>query len=344
MAVTWVVVPRYPLTEFLFEPMLGLEDVRIIEYPLRPRRWSDKLLRTLEVYAWPWVKRSSFLDESCRRQLAGIGPEDTVLFFAIENRKDLQIIRKFVRSRHQHVWLWNPIRAFRGDGWSRFWYLRWLRRSGIRAYTFNPVDAQEGHIRLLKQVYRHVPPADPADPVDGAPAFDVSFVGIDKGRLAALRRLQGDFERAGLTTRFHVFPDKRKRYPEEDLGWLSPHWLPYAETLRIVRRSRAVLELLQAQSSGPTIRSVEAAFLGKKLITDNEGLRDSDLYHPSRIFILGRDPMAGLKQFLDEPLVPLEPEVLQGHDIVHWVRNFGNEAGREEARGLGDLSTLGRGP
>jgi hypothetical protein len=327
--VTWVIVPRYPLTEFLFEHMHELEDVRIIEYPLRPRRWFNSLLRGLEVYALSWMKRSLFLDRNCTEQLARIRPEDAVLFFAIENRKDLQIIRKFVRSPHQHVWLWNPVRTYRGDGLSRLWYLHWLRRSGMQSYTFNPPDARDGHTRLLKQVYRQVAPAGPSDREADAPLFDVYFLGIDKGRLPALRRLQGEIEGAGLTTHFHVVPDKRRRYADEDQAWLSPRWLSYEDNLRNVRRSRAVLELLQSEGCGPTIRSLEAAFLGKKLITDNEALVDSDLYHPSRIFILGRDPMAKLKQFLEEPLQPLDPGVLREHDIVHWIRKFGNESGRE---------------
>jgi hypothetical protein len=327
--VTWVIVPRYPLTAFLFEPVRGLEDIQLIERPLPRRRWFDGLLRSLEVYALPWVKGSLFFDETWRTQLARIRPEDTVLYFAIENRKDLQILRKFVRSPHQHVWLWNPICTYRGNRLGRSWYLHWLRRSGVQAYTFNPPDAQDGQVRLLKQVYRHVPATEPTAPGGDPPRFDVFFVGIDKGRLADLRHLQAAFEHAGLTTHFHVVADKRRRYSEEDLAWLTRAWLPYEETLRFVRQSRAVLELLQAERCGPTIRSLEAAFLGRKLITDNEALRETDLYHPSRIFILGRDPMSGLKQFLESPLVAVDPAVLRAHDIVHWVRQFRAGHGRD---------------
>jgi hypothetical protein len=320
--VTWVIVPRYPLTQFLFEPVRGLEDIVLIERQWPRRRWFDGLLRSLEVYALPWVKRSLFFDETWRVELARIRPEDSVLYFAIENRKDLQILRKLVRSRHQHVWLWNPICTYRGNGLGRSWYLHWLRRSGLQAYTFNPPDARDGHVRLLNQVYRHVPATVPTARGEDTSRFDVLFVGIDKGRLPDLRHLQAEFGRAGLSTLFHVVADKRKRYAEEDRTWLAREWMPYEDNLRLVRRSRAVLELLQAERSGPTIRSLEAAFLGRKLITDNEALRETDLYHPSRIFILGRDPMSGLKQFLESPLEPVDPAVLREHDIVHWVRKF----------------------
>lgn len=318
-----MIVPVYPLTDFLFEHMHGLEDVRIIEHPMPPRRWFHSLLRGVDAYLMPWLKASLFYDRTYTARLSRIRPEDTVLFFAIENRKDLQIIRKFIRTPHQHVWLWNPVRSQRGDGLSRLWYLHWLRRSGMRAYTFNPPDAQDGHIRLISQVYRHVSLAEVDQGGDDAPACDVYFLGIDKGRLAELQRLQAEFERIGLTTYFHVVADKRERYSDEDRAWLTPLWLPYRENLRHVVRARALLELLQTSRSGPTIRSLEAAFLGRKLITDNEALRDSDLYHPSRVFILGQDDIAGLRQFLDTPLQPLDARVLEAHDIAHWIRQFG---------------------
>jgi hypothetical protein len=320
-----VVVPSYPLTDFLLEPLHGLADVRIIEHPMPRRRWFSSLIRGLEVYVWPWLKKSIFFEPAYTAQLARIGPEDTVLFFAIENRKDLQIIRKFVRSRHQHVWLWNSVRSQRGDGWSRLWYLHWLRRSGMRAYTFNASDAQDGHIRLINQVYRHVAPAEIGQDPAELPRFDLYFLGIDKGRLPALQQLRAECDRAGLTTHFHVVADKRERYSDADRAWLASEWLPYRENLRLVAQSRALVELRQSGDSGQTIRSLEAAFFDRKLLTDNRVMRDSDLYHPSRIFILGQDDIAGLRAFLDTPLQPLAPRVLEAYDIVHWIRQFGNE-------------------
>jgi hypothetical protein len=320
---TWVIVPHYPLTDFLLEPLRELEGIRIVEHPIPRRRWFDGLLRSVDAYLLPGWKRSLYFGADYARQLAAIRPEDTVLYFAIENRKDLQIIRKFVRTPHQHVWLWNAIRSLRGSGLRRRWYLHWLRRSGMRVWTFDPEDVDEGGIGLLSQVYRHValPPA--TEGADEAPLHDVYFLGIDKGRLPDLQQLQAEFESAGLTTHFHVVADKRRRYASADRSWLAAGWLPYAENLRNVARSRALLELVQGGGTGPTIRSLEAAFLDRKLITDNRALRATGLYHPSRIFILGQDDPAGLKDFLATPLQPLDAGVLQAHDIVHWIRQFG---------------------
>jgi hypothetical protein len=319
--VMYVIIPSYPLTDFLFERMHAIEDIKLIEHPMRRRRFGG-LLRALDVYALPWWRRSFYFDKSYTEQLARIRPEDSVLFFAIENRKDLQIIRKFISARRQFVWLWNPIEVFRGDGLSQLFYRFWIRRSGMQAFTFNPADARDDGIRLINQVYRQAELAGASGQGDETLLHDVYFLGIDKGRLPALQALRIELERAGLTTHFRVIADKRRHYSDEDRNQLATEWLPYKENLRIVRDSRALLELLQSTQNGPTIRSMEAAFFNKKLITNNQAMRQSPLYHPSRIFILGQDDMATLGDFIGSPLEPVPGSVLQAHDIEHWIRQF----------------------
>jgi hypothetical protein len=322
--VIYAIVPRYPLTDFIFEQVHELADVRIIWHSIPCRRPLRGLLRALEVYALPWWKGSFHFDRAYTAQLRRIRPEDAVLFFAIENRKDLQIIRKFIAARRQSVWLWNPVSCYRKGWLSRWWYLHWLRRSGMRAYTFDPTDAQAGGIALAQQVYRHAPPAlSPAgDPPERC--HDVHFVGIDKGRLTELQSLKAEFERAGLTTYFRVIADRRKRYSDAERACLTTQWLPYTEHLRTVHASRALLELLQSSQSGPTIRSMEAAFLDRKLITNNASMRLTPLYHPTRIFILGQDDLATLRDFMASPMAPLAAATLERQDILHWIRQFGH--------------------
>ncbi len=150
------------------------------------------------------------------------------------------------------------------------------------------------------------------------------FLGIDKGRLATLQSLEAELGRAGLTTYFHVVADCRKCYSDAQRAWLAPGWMPYDVNLRRVRDSGALLELLQSTQSGSTMRSMEAVFLDKKLITNNRSLRDTPMYHPSRVFILGLDDTADLRHFIDQPMQPLDLAILRHHDIEHWIRQFGD--------------------
>lgn len=308
------------LTDFLFEELSALADVRVITHPQPARRPWRSLLRAVEVYLLPWLPRSLCFDADYIARLRRIGPEDRVLFFAIDNRKDLQLVRKFIAARQIAAWFWNPIPSFRGHALSRWWFLHWLQRAGIRAYTFDPRDASEFGIGLTPQVFRHV--KQDADDGPARPRTDVYFVGADKGRLRQLRDLESTLQAAGLSTLFHVVGDKRGRYDAEARAWLRREQISYLENLNQVQRSHAVLELLQSAQSGPTLRYVEALFLNRKLITNNRAILDAPGYDPSRHFILGVDDMAGLRRFLQRPLHPPSPGVLARHAIGSWLRHF----------------------
>jgi len=309
------------LTDFLFEELGALEDVRVIEHPFPTKRPWSNLLRAIEVYVLPRMSRSLYFDSGYIEQLRRIRPHDRVLFFTIDNRKDLQLIRKFIAARELAVWLWNPIRSIRCNALSRWWFLRWLRRAGIRCYTFDPRDAGDFGIGLTPQVFRHVP-LETAGAPDASPHPDVYFVGADKGRLGELRALESTLQGAGLSTQFHVVGDKRKRYSADECCWLQTRELGYRENLDHVKRARAVLEFLQPSQSGATLRYVEALFLDRKLITNNRAVRGAPGYDPSRFFILGEDDLAGIRQFIDCPLRPVSPQVLALHSIGSWVRQF----------------------
>lgn len=323
MPITYVLVSRSPFSDFLFEHMREIDDVRIIEHPLPHRARFSRWLRAIDVYLLPWSKFSLHFDRAYVEQLRSIRPEDCVLYFSIENRKDLQIARKFIDARRQFVWLWNPIRSSRGNALSRLWYLFWLRRSGIQPCTFEPSDARDFGMRLANQVYRHVAVPSAVSKDSKGWRSDVYFLGMDKGRLAELRFLKAELERLGLKPNFHVLPDRRRRYSDEDRACLSNDWVSYSDNLRNVWNSRAVLELMQGGQRGPTIRTMEAVFMNRKLITNNSALRQTVLYHPSRIFVLGQDDMAQISRFINSPLEPVHPSVLRDYDIEHWIRQFG---------------------
>ena len=312
----YVLVPRYALTDYIFEGLDQEPGIRIIDHPHGKRGQLKSLQRIVEAYLLWWLPHSWCYDAAHLETLRQIGPEDAVLFFAIENRKDLQITRKFIRARQQSIWLWNPIRSYR-NSWPSRWFYKWcLQRAGVRACTFDPEDARQNKLELVPQVFRR--PSDEVTPTD----IDVYFVGIDKGRLAELKQWRERFEQQGLRSHFHIVPDKRKEYAAKDLSLLTPTWMPYPENLQIVRRSRCMLELLQGTQSGPTIRCMEALFFGRKLMTNNASMTKEPFYHPSQIFIIGRDKPEDLPAFLNQPIAPARDELLNLHEIRSWLRQF----------------------
>ena len=318
-AMLFVLIKKHPLVAHFFEGLEREGELRIISYPFGRHGRLASLLRSVEAYLLWWLRHSWCYDAGYLDQLRSIEPDDAVLYFSIENRKTLQITRKFVRARKQSAWLWDPVRSYRKSVLSRWVYKLWLGRTAIKAYTFDPLDALAYGFELTEQVFRH-----DAMPGDGIASRDIDlcFVGSDKGRLPELVRWKQLFEREGLRTHLHVVADRRKAYGPREAALVTTARLSYAANLALVRRSRCLLEVLQDTQSGPTMRSIEALFFDCKLITNNVSIVDCEFYHPSRIFVVGRDRPEDLWSFLQSPVERAGEALLGKHEIRSWLRKF----------------------
>jgi hypothetical protein len=314
-----VFIKKHALVQHFFDGLEAEGDIRIIDYPCTRQGRVKSLMRSIEAYLLWWLPHSWFLDADYLARVRSIQPDDAVLFFSMENRKTLQLIRKFVRARRQNAWFWDPIRSYRKSPLSRFVYKQWLKRSGLKAWTFDPRDAREFDIGLIEQVFRHDPVADGGP---DAKDIDLYFIGTDKGRMDELMRWKELFERDGRNTHFHIVGDSRKAYSPQRQALVTDAWIPYAANIALARRAKVILELLQGTQSGPTMRAIEALFFGSKLITNNLSIVDCEFYDPSRVFVIGRDPEEKLQEFLDTPAVPASAALLRKHEIRTWLDQF----------------------
>ncbi len=314
----YVFIKKHSLVSHFFD---GLEldgGIQVVRYPHDRHGRLNSVMRSVEAYLLWWLPYSWSYRGDYLAQLRRIQPDDSVLYFSMENRKTLQILHKLVRARKQSVWFWDPIRSYRKTPLKRWVYKQWLKRSVLQACTFDPADARAFDLELVEQVFRH----DPDDAPDRPKDIDLCFVGTDKGRMPELVRWKEMFEQRRLTTHFHVAADERKTYCAKDRALVADAWITYADNLAIARRSRCLLELLQHTQSGPTMRSIEALFFGCKLITNNAAIVACEFYHPSRIFVIGRDREADLDAFLQLPMEPPSAELLRKHEIRTWLDRF----------------------
>jgi hypothetical protein len=315
-----IVANAYFLTDFLLDAVKGCEDIRVIRHPQPRRGWHWSVLKSAETYVLRSHRFSWFFGQEYVKAYAGVGPDDSVLFFGVDNIKELRIATRFVPTHHVSVFVWNPVQDFGRSSWSSRKHGNSLALLGERVCTFDPGDADRFQLKLVNQVYRDVS-AIRDESVQ--PDIDVFFVGYDKGRLPVLRQWHGLLTAAGLDVHFRVVRDKRKTYlPQDDVSFLSPGGLSYPDTLKWIQRSRCLLDIAQENQSGLTVRALEAFFFRKKLITNNQAIVGSDLYDPSRVFVIGRDDPATIVEFLAGAAVPVSDAVLRKHDFRHWCRQF----------------------
>lgn len=315
-----IVANSYFLTDFLLDSIAESDDIKVIRHPKSRRGWYWSLLKFVETHLLRRHRGSLFFGKDYVAAFASVKPSDSVLFFGVDNIKELKIAKRLVPTSDVSVFVWNSVQDFGQSKWASRQYGKSLSGLGCRACTFDPNDAACYNLELVNQVYREVQSIK-GDAVEFD--NDVFFVGHDKGRLPVLREWHRVLTGAGMSVFFRVVRDKRRTYrPSEDVSFLSSNGLSYPETLQWIRRSRCLLDFAQENQSGLTVRALEAFFFNKKLITNNQTIVGSDLYHPSRVFVIGRDDPARIAQFIYGEALPVAAEVLRKHDFRHWCRQF----------------------
>ncbi len=135
--------------------------------------------------------------------------------------------------------------------------------------------------------------------------YDVFYIGKDKNRLDKLLKIEKDMKERGINTMFYITWEKSWKRKKD--GIHRP-FLPYDDVLKYIGKSRAILHLLEGAQAGITLRIQESLIHKIKLITDDVDIVKYDFYNSNNIFILGKDDMNNLKEFLDTPYVDLETD------------------------------------
>lgn len=139
------------------------------------------------------------------------------------------------------------------------------------------------------------------------PEYDVIYLGRDKGRAELLLDYKKKFEALGLKTYFHICADR------SFLRFKKPYYkkeMPYSDYVELLKRTRSHLNLVQQGQTSVTQRDLESVFDEVKCVTNNKGIRDFELYDPSRFFILEEDDIETLPAFLTIPFKPIPEEKL----------------------------------
>lgn len=120
--------------------------------------------------------------------------------------------------------------------------------------------------------------------------IDVFFCGKDKNRFDTILNIFNELTQKGLKCEFLIHGvAKEKRINLKGIRYLDS-FMSYEENLNYLKRSKCVLEIMQTDGTGYTLRTCEAIAYNKKLLTDNLVIKDAEFYNEDMIgFIKGND-------------------------------------------------------
>lgn len=263
---------------------------------------------------------SWFFPDDFMHQLKAIGNNDKVLLFSCQNLKELLVLDKEISCPSKSVFLWNPLSTINENFYSRWEYAHYLHRTKMRVCTFDDGDARAYGFELVNQVYR-LPDAELQSERTRV-SSDIFFICKDKRRSKAISDVLKEFDRQGITHDFYILRDKHTKPRKELLPYYTDKLISYKDYCIKAMHSKCLLEILQKGQTGMTMRTLEALFFKKKLITTNPGIRTSRLYHPNNIYVLDGSESRTIRDFIDSDFHEYPDQIINQYDIRHWVKQF----------------------
>lgn len=217
---------------------------------------------------------------------------------------------KYIRNNNKYirviVWYWNPV--------SKCVHPKVFDELECEIWSFDEKDCRQYEFKYNTQYHFKNIKLD-----NHYNEYDVFFLGGDKGRAENLFELEDKLKKNGLKVYFHVTSTGKinKKYKKKYKKRIS-----YEENLSIISKSKVILDYVSDNQSGLTLRPLESMFYRKKLISNDKNLVNKDFYKKQNIFILGKDNIKDLNNFINTPYSEISETILNKYDFDNWIDNF----------------------
>ncbi len=135
-------------------------------------------------------------------------------------------------------------------------------------------------------IYHEIPYAKTTDFISTQYSSDVFFIGEDKGRHDTIVKCYNELTALKQNCVFMILnTPKEKRINAPGLIYLDKP-LEYAEIVKWVNNSKALLEVVAFESNFPTLRTLEALTYEKRLITTNPSIKEQPYFSDRQINII----------------------------------------------------------
>lgn len=304
------------LAGFILLPLHEEKEVNIIQFSKKRKNFLQKIIRYFES-RFILINGGLSLQEETKSALKKISENDSVLFFDIDYIRDIQVICKAIpATKKKSIFLWNPLQTHDGKISKIKRNLKIFRDLFDHVSTFDPIDAKKYDIGLVAQPFLEMESSGVEKKTD------IYFIGSDKGRLNKLISIQESAVSQGLHCHFHITPSKRINYSENEMKYLNSSSISYSKNIDFAMQSKCLVEIVQENQSGPTMRTMEAAFLNCKLITNRKSARWDIFYHPNNVLIIEDGKNYDFRRFINSPSVDFRKEINETHSIKKWWRQF----------------------
>ena len=238
------------------------------------------------------------------------GDDKIIVFDSYSTARHLKWLQTHWPGKRVILWYWNSVISEK--------LIRDLPE-GVELWTYSRRDAEKYGMRLNTQFFFDCL-AEEAEicrrkPLSSSPK--ALFFGRDKGRSGQIMETGEALREAGVEVDIRIVPNTAPGLP----SLLNPDIVPYQAVVDMVKDADILIDYCLDPDSGLSLRAMESMFFGKKLVTNNKTVLDSDFYNPANIYVLGHDNRS-LKEFVDCRRELVSPEIRDRYLLSNWLKRF----------------------
>lgn len=97
-------------------------------------------------------------------------------------------------------------------------------------------------------------------------------------------------------------------------------YISYNDNIEFVKKSKVLIDLKRPEHEGLSFRFFEAMAYDKKVMTNNENVKNYDFYHPNNILVTDYSDYQSIVEFLEKPFVPIPKEIKKQYSFNSWIK------------------------
>ena len=110
---------------------------------------------------------------------------------------------------------------------------------------------------------------------------DAFYVGVSKGRADTIGKVFKRLQSEGANALFYISGLESGEKKTEGIHYNE--WLSYGQILKLIQHSNCIVEIMDGKQEGVTLRTMEAICYNKKLLTNNQSMKESKYYNTGNI-------------------------------------------------------------
>ena len=110
---------------------------------------------------------------------------------------------------------------------------------------------------------------------------DAFYVGVSKGRADIIANVYKKLNSKGANLQFYISGLESGEKKIDGIHYNE--WLNYGQILEMIQHSNCIVEIMDGKQEGVTLRTMEAICYNKKLLTNNQSMKESKYFNTGNI-------------------------------------------------------------